>query len=60
MVEMAMFNVQRPITAKVGNTELGFMCSTLLYIYMKCQENISVFNSKSGHEYMVEMAIFNI
>ena len=27
MVKMAMFNVQRAITPKVGKTELRFMCS---------------------------------
>ena len=27
MVEMAIFNVQRAITPKVGKPELGFMCS---------------------------------
>ena len=27
MVEMAIFNIQRPITVKVGKQELWFMCS---------------------------------
>ena len=27
MVEMATFNIQRPITSKVGKPELRFMCS---------------------------------
>ena len=44
MVEMAMFNVQRAITPKVGKPELRFMCSahrlTVLYICMKFPENI--------------------
>ena len=45
MVEMAMFNVQRTITPKVGKPELWFMFSThhliVLYICMKFSENIS-------------------
>ena len=44
MVEMAMFNVQRSITPKVGKPELQFMCSAyrlmVLYICMKFRENI--------------------
>ena len=45
MVEMALFNVQRAITPKVGNQVLWFMCSAhhsmMLYIYVKFHENIS-------------------
>ena len=45
MVEMAMFNVQRAETPKVGKPELQFMCSArhlrVLYIYVKFSENIS-------------------
>ena len=45
MVEMAMFNVQRAITPKLGKPELRFMCSALplivLYIFVKFGENIS-------------------
>ena len=44
MVEMAMFNVQRAITPKVGKPELLFMCSEcsliVLYICVKFCENI--------------------
>ena len=44
-VEMAMFNVQRAITPKVGKPELWFMCSAyrlmVLYIAVKFGENIS-------------------
>ena len=44
-VEMAMFNVQRAITPKVGKQMLRFMCSALrlimLYICVKFGENIS-------------------
>ena len=40
-----MFNVQRAITPKVGNSELRFICSTrrliILYICMKFRENIT-------------------
>ena len=45
MVEMAMFNVQRAITPKVGKPELWFMCSAccfiVLCIYVKFRENIT-------------------
>ena len=45
MVEMAMFNVQRAITPKVGKPELRFMCYAcrliVLYICVKFGENIS-------------------
>ena len=45
MIEMAMFNVQRAITPKVGKPELRFMCSArcliMLYICVKFHENIS-------------------
>ena len=45
MVVMAMFNVQRAITPKVGKPELQFMCSThhllVLYICVKFCENNS-------------------
>ena len=44
MVEMAMFNVQKAITPKVGKAELRFMCSAchliVLYICVKFPENI--------------------
>ena len=42
MVELAIFNVQRVITSKVGKPELWFMCSAHhLYICGKFHENIS-------------------
>ena len=45
MVEMAMFNVQRAITPKVGKPALWFMCSTyrlmVLYISVKFRENVT-------------------
>ena len=45
MVEMAMFNVQRAITPKLGKPELWFMCSAycliVLYSCVKFGENIS-------------------
>ena len=44
MVEMAMFNVQRAITPKVGKPELPFMFSArrliVLYICVKCGKTI--------------------
>ena len=40
-----MFNVQRAITPKVGNSELRFMCSAccliMLYICVNFRENIT-------------------
>ena len=45
MVEIAMFNVQRAITPKIGKPELRFMCSVcriiMLYICVKFCENTS-------------------
>ena len=42
-MEMTVFNVQRTITPKVGNSELWFMCSAccliMLYICVKFREN---------------------
>ena len=42
---MAMFNIKRAITPKVGKPELGFMCSAhcliVLYICVKFRENIT-------------------
>ena len=39
MVEMAMLNVQRAITPKVGKPELQFMCSAcyLIVFYILCE-----------------------
>ena len=43
MVEMAIFNVHRAITPKVGNSELWFMRPAhrlmMLYIYVKFHDN---------------------
>ena len=45
MAEMAMFNVQRVVTSKVGRPELRFICSArrliYLYICVKFSENVS-------------------
>ena len=44
MVKMAIFNVPRAITPKVGKAELLFMCSArrlmMVYICVKFHENI--------------------
>ena len=44
MVEMAMFNVQKAITPKVGKPESRFLCFArhlkVLYIFVKFGENI--------------------
>ena len=65
MVEMAMFNVQRAIPPKVGKTELRFMCSArhlMCFTFVCSFLKISrvVFNLQSGHEHIVEMAMFNV
>ena len=62
---MTIFNVHTEITQKIGNLDLWFMCSAHcfieLYIYVKLLEiSQIVFNSHSGRDYMVEMAIFNV
>ena len=36
MVEMAVFNVQRAITPKVGKLKLGFMCFACLIVFYIC------------------------
>ena len=45
MVEMAIFNIQRTITLKVGKQEVRFMCSArclmVFNICVKCHENMS-------------------
>ena len=45
MVEMAIFNIQRAITLKVGKQELLFMCSALRFMVfnncVKFHENMS-------------------
>ena len=44
MVEMAIFNIQRAITLKVGKQELRLMCSAchlmVFNIYVKFHENM--------------------
>ena len=65
MVEMAMFNVQRAITPKVGKTEYGScVLHVVLYGFTFVRNFIiisrTVFNLQSGHIYMVEMAMFNV
>ena len=71
MVEMAKFNVQRPITPEVDKPELRFMCSAchllVLYICMKFPENISnsfqlteqarVHDRNGYHMFNIQMAI---
>ena len=57
MVEMAMFNVQRAITPKVGKPELWFMCSAhhlmVLYIGAKfCEISQTVSELWRGHKIM--------
>ena len=62
MVEMAIFNVQRAIPPKVGNPEIWFVFCTLSHgavHLLNFHENTSNgINLQSGHEYMVETAIF--
>ena len=44
MVEMAMFNIQRAITPKIGKPALRFMCSAhrliVIYICLEFRENV--------------------
>ena len=55
------YDVQRAVIIKVGLPELWFLCSAhclmVLYICVKFHVNIS---TQNGHEYMVEMAMFNV
>ena len=62
---MAMFNIQRVITLKIGNPELWSMCSAhcliMLYIYEKFHKSISNgFQLTEQKRVMVEKAIFNV
>ena len=45
MTWITIYNVQRAVTPKVGNSELRFLCSAhqilVIYICIKFQENIS-------------------
>ena len=41
MVEMAIFNIQRAITVKVGKQELRFICSACHLICVKFHKNMS-------------------
>ena len=45
MTGITIYNVQRAVTPKAGNSELWFLCSAhhimVIYIYIKLQENIS-------------------
>ena len=58
MVEMAVFNVQRAITPKVGKPELQFMCSAshliVSYICVKFCENKerTQVHSRNGYLYI--------
>ena len=53
-------------TPKVGLPELWFLCSAhclivlLLFLRNFIIISLTVFNFQSGHEYMVELAIFNV
>ena len=55
MVEMAIFNIKRAMTSKVGKQELRFMCSAcclmVFNICVKFHENMSsAFKLWSGRE----------
>ena len=65
IVQMGMFNHQRAITQKVGKPELQFMCFVcrswcFIFVWSFLKISGTVFNLQSGHEYMVEMAMFNV
>ena len=63
MVEMAMFNVQRAITPKVGKPKLSFICSaTCLIVFSICEkfckniEQTQVHGCKIFNTYYVQRA----
>ena len=65
MVEMAMFNVQRTMTPKVGNQSydswnllIVFWSFKFVWSFIKISETF--LNLQSRHQYMIQMAIFNI
>ena len=56
MTGITIYNVQRVVTPKAGNSELWFLCSAchimVIYICINFQENISnSFQLQSGHIY---------
>ena len=56
MTWITIYNVQRVITPKAGNSEIWFLCSAnqimVIYICIMFQENISVFKLQSVHRYI--------
>ena len=65
MAILNIYYVQRALTPKVGKPELLFLgsacCLMVLYTCEKFYNNISkVFNLQSGHEYIIEMAMFKL
>ena len=65
MVEMAMLNVQKAITPKVDKQSYGSCvlhviswCFIVVLSFVKISQTVS--KLRSGHEYMVEMAMFNV
>ena len=64
MVEMAMFYDQRAITPKVTRVTVHVFCTSSRSALHLCEVFLtisqSVFNLQSRHEYMVEMALFNV
>ena len=65
MVEMTMFNVKRAITPKVSNQSYSscvlHIVLMVFYICVKFRENITNgIELWSKHDYMVEMAMFNV
>ena len=62
MTGITIYNVQRAVTLKVGNSELWFLCSahhiTVIYICIKFQENISALKLQKSLFSMFEGPMF--
>ena len=62
MTRNAIYNAQRAVTPKAGNSELWFLCSAhhimVIYICIKFQENIS--NSFQVTEHILQKSLFSM
>ena len=59
MIGITIYNVQRAVTPKAGNSKLRFLCSAyhimVICICLKFQKNIS-----TADTYITEITIFNV
>ena len=64
MTGIIIYNVQKVVTPKAGNSELWFLCSAhhimLIYICIKFQENISNSFQVTKRTYMSQKSLFSI